>query len=154
MHDITWAELEAQYDKRVAIEDMLGVTITSIDRAAGTIPYHLDFHTDKGLFAMGHIQDCCESVYLNDVDGDLDDLIGSPITLAECVGSWSGHDGEWDKDAPPGVDVKPKHYDSSTWTFYKLGNSKVSMTLRWVGESNGYYSERVDIIHIPETQDE
>ena len=71
-----------------------------------------------------HHQDCCEWVRIEEVHGDLDDLLGSPILQAECV-------------------TQEDKYCS--WTFYKFATIKGSVTVRWLGESNGYYSERVDV---------
>ena len=85
----------------------------------------------KNSYRMTHHQDCCESVYLSEVIGDLDDLVGVPILHADCVVS----DGGQDDDG----------YGSSTWTFYRLSTIRGSVTLRWYGESNGYYSESVEI---------
>ena len=83
---------------------------------------------DSEAYMLYHSQDCCESVYLEDVSGNLEDLIGSPILQAEEV-SGEAHD--------PGA-------ESYTWTFYKIATIKGSVTLRWLGISNGYYSESVN----------
>lgn len=73
-----------------------------------------------------------------DIVGDIEDLIGSPILLAEEI--------THDNINPNGVDV-PKNQDSFTWTFYKLSTIKGSVTIRWYGKSNGcYYSEEVKFI--------
>ena len=114
------------------IEDMLGKTLIGVDINEGRDV--IDFATTDGeKFRLYHTQDCCETVSLNEVIGDMMDLIGSPLLEAECV--------ESENDAYP----KPDDYSESwTWTFYKLGTIKGRVTLRWLGESNGYYSERVD----------
>jgi len=65
----------------------------------------------------------------------LDDLIGSPITLAEEV--------IHEQDVHPNGVKIPEYQDSFTWTFYKLSTIKGYVTIRWYGNSNGYYSESV-----------
>ena len=94
------------------------------------------FETADESFKMYHSQDCCEGVYVDDICGDLEDLIGSPILLAEEA------EGERPTDRPRGV----YDSDSETWTFYKLSTIKGSVTIRWYGSSNGYYSESVSFV--------
>jgi hypothetical protein len=80
-----------------------------------------------------HAQDCCENVSIEDVCGDLSDLVGSPMLVAEQVNS--------EDDKPP-----YENCESYTWTFYKFATAKGSVTVRWLGTSNGYYSESVAYI--------
>jgi hypothetical protein len=117
-------------------EQMLGETITSIIN--DTENRELKFQTADGqVITMYHEQDCCEDVELYDIDGDLDDLLDSPIVMSEAV----------ENDANEGKDEDDNdyYYDSATWTFYKFGTNKGSVTLRWLGVSNGYYSESVNL---------
>lgn len=98
---------------------------------------YIAFLTEDGdEYRLTHIQDCCESVYVEDIVGDLKDLVGSPLLMAEEITS--------------DIDPKPlDNYDESyTWTFYKFATIKGSVDIRWYGYSNGYYSERVDFIKI------
>ncbi len=78
-------------------------------------------------YYMYHQQDCCESVEIEEIIGDMDDLIGEPLTMSEKV-TQKGKEDDW---------------GTSTWTFYKFATIKGYVTLRWLGESNGYYSEAV-----------
>lgn len=77
---------------------------------------------------------------MESIVGDLADLIGEPILLAEeAVG---------DHVAPAGwletsEDDDRSFESSTTWTFYKLATIKGYVDIRWLGESNGYYSESV-----------
>jgi hypothetical protein len=88
---------------------------------------------DGDIYRMFHYQDCCESVYVESVVGDVQDLVGEPILVAEEV----THHGN-----PEDADV-PEYQESFTWTFYKLATRKGYVDIRWYGESNGYYSEGV-----------
>jgi hypothetical protein len=84
---------------------------------------------DGEMFIFKHTQDCCESVGIEDITGDLADLIGSPLLLAQEV-------------------VSRSNAGSTTWTFYTFATIKGTVTVRWYGQSNGYYSESVDYHHV------
>jgi hypothetical protein len=91
---------------------------------------------------MYHEQDCCESVSIEDINGNMDCLIGSPITKAEeRVSDDTDHDSN-----NPGP--KETWDDCYTWTFYTLATVKGYVDIRWYGTSNGYYSESVDFVQI------
>ena len=90
------------------------------------------FETATGeRFMFAHQQDCCETVRINDIVGDLQDLVGEPILVAEEVKGATEPDEE--------------HYESYSYTFYKFATRKGYVDVRWLGESNGYYSESVDL---------
>lgn len=79
-------------------------------------------------YVMTHLQDCCEDVYLADVTGSFDDIVGSEIYRAFV--NTNSEEGE---------------FIHSTYTFYTLATFKGAVTFRWNGTSNGYYSESCDV---------
>lgn len=113
---------------------LIGEVITDIERIGNDELY---FTLENGRkYRMFHYQDCCESVYIEDIIGELDDLIGTPVTMAEEVTESGTSKDDWDKP--------------HTWTFYKFATAKGYVTIRWYGTSNGYYSESVDVEEVSE----
>lgn len=108
-------------------KEMIGKTIKEIMRSED----ELHFKSECGyMFSFTHYQDCCERVWLDDVNGELDDLIGSPLTVAESYTQ------DWSDSCD----------SSGTSTFYKFATIKGYVDVTWRGESNGYYSEEVDFV--------
>jgi len=118
-------------ETNINISEFVGKTFVSIN----VRDEFIDFLTDKKeKYQMYHEQDCCETVYVDDICGNIVDLLESPILKAEERTS---------NDNPK----KGQEYyeDSFTWTFYEIATIKGSVTIKWYGESNGYYSEEVSI---------
>ena len=109
--------------------EILGKTLTSvdIDRKTDQIYFTCDDGTE---YCMLHMQECCENVTIEDINGDINDIIGSPILVAEERTNRSDDE----------------HGESTTYTFYALRTINGSVDIRWFGTSNGYYGESVDFI--------
>jgi hypothetical protein len=118
-----------------AFADLLGKTLVAVSGAVGDDKMDFDC-ADGSKYRLYHDQECCERVLVEDICGDVAELIGQPILLAEEVSH--GDDPEGDT----------REYESHTWTFYKLATNKGAVTIRWLGESNGYYSESVSFMKI------
>lgn len=125
------------------IEALIGKTLVAVEGKVGGD--EIIFCCDDGLrYRMYHEQDCCESVYVQDICGELKDLVGTPIVQAYKSTS---------KENPPHVHFGSGQDDSYTWTFYHIATINGYVTIRWYGESNGYYSEEVDFGLVPEKGD-
>lgn len=121
------------------VKELLGKVMAKVEQLDIN---RIEFTTVEGeRYALFHDQDCCENVTIEDIAGDLADLVGSPIVQAEEV----AYEPEVN---PPGVPAKGYQDGSFTWTFYKFGTARGFVTIRWYGESNGYYSESVDFKRI------
>lgn len=123
--------------ERVEIKDLLNkvlesVEITNVDQDCPSQNDCVVFTTvDDEIYVMMHMQDCCETVYLESVDNNVDILIGSQILVAE-ERSNSNEDSS----------------GSETWSFYLIGTNEGWCNFRWYGSSNGYYSESVELYKI------
>jgi hypothetical protein len=116
----------------VPFETLVGKTLENVTEDGREVDFKV---SETERYRLFHDQDCCESVYIESIDGDLNDLIGTPIIMAEEVSNADeGPLSEWE--------------DSFTWTFYKLATIKGYVTIRFYGSSNGYYSESVDFIKV------
>ena len=105
------------------IKQLKGKTLTKVEASDENIWFYT---TDNKAVRLWHQQDCCESVYVEDIVGDVSDLVGSPILRAEV----RTEDGQTD-------------YGDLLYTYYELATINGSVTIRWYGSSNGYYSVRV-----------
>jgi hypothetical protein len=137
------------------IEQLLGKTLVSIEKNEDED--QIIFTTDSGVrYKMYHSQDCCESVSIDDINGDLDDLIGSPILIAEESSSSDPIPEQLAELEKQKEEDGEYYYDgdeSFTWSFYKLATVKGYVDIRWYGASNGYYSETVDVVEVGSEDD-
>jgi hypothetical protein len=113
---------------KVNFKELKGKIITKIENIDNK---ELKFYCNTGeIFSLYHDQQCCESVTIEDINGDLDNLLNTPILIAEELIEHTNISG------------------SATWTFYKLATIKGYVDIRWIGESNGNYSETVNFVKI------
>jgi hypothetical protein len=136
------------WDGSKLFASLVGVTLTAIDGMKDGSTEVMFTASDGRAFRMYHEQDCCESVALEDVAGEPDDLIGVPLLMAEVVVSEAlpAHVAEQREKERAEYEAGGRCYygpDSETWTYYKFATAKGYVTLRWLGVSNGYYSESV-----------
>ena len=117
----------------VPFAELVGKTIRRIDGAEKD-SQQVVLYCDGERFVLEHEQDCCESVLVEDVVGDPRDLIDQVVLKAE--------------ESTSQDDPLPDSESSHTWTFYHLVTRRSTLTIRWYGTSNGYYSESVDVRRI------
>lgn len=103
-------------------EELTGKTLTKINAEKEIVTFTCG---DGSEFEMRHQQECCETVCLEDGSG-LEELVGQKVVYAYEASS-SGR----------------FEYGTCRWTFYTIQGERTAATMRWYGESNGYYSEGV-----------
>jgi hypothetical protein len=101
-------------------KDLKGHILTKIENIKNEELY---FVTLSGTSCrLYHYQDCCEYVYIEDICGDLNDLLNTPLLLVEDN---TGEDGK-----------------GGQWTFYRFATIKGGVTVRFYGDPS-YYSMSV-----------
>lgn len=119
-------------DMEEGLKSMLGRQFVRVSGGVGE--KEMVFECEDGSkFVFYHEFDCCEYVRIEDVVGDLQDLVGVPLLMADEVTN---------RDDPV---PEPEHVESYTWTYYKFATRKGYVDVRWLGDSNGYYSEEVHL---------
>lgn len=121
------------YSNRVELNSLVGEVLTYIDTdGKGEIM----LTTESGRkIRIYHEQDCCESVRIEDTEGNWHNLIGKVIV-------------EVNYDIDPSGAPMPEYPDSWTRTNLTFKVNDATVISKWIGESNGYYSESVDIEEI------
>lgn len=105
-------------------DEMVGKTLTKVEANQEEVI----FDTTDGRYALAHQQDCCECVGIREIDGDITNLVGEVLEAKESI----GHE-------PPGFQPS----ESYTLTDFTIRTEKGTVVFKWLGESNGYYSESV-----------
>lgn len=131
------------YLEQCEFSDLTGKTLTDVQVFNTDADHQIIFETMEGeKYKMFHDQDCCESVSIEDIVGDVTKLVRSPVLVARESTS--------DDTSGKGFKYPDNSYvdESGTWTFYIIGTNKEIVTIRWWGTSNGYYSESVGFYKI------
>lgn len=102
---------------------LLGKTLNLVEQDGDSILFHCStgerYRLESGETGYGNDV----SVWIEDITGDLNDLVGS-IILAS-----------YEETETSETDT------SETWSFYVIRTIKGTVTIRFYGTSNGYYSE-------------
>jgi len=115
---------------------------TTVETLVGEILTHIDIDPDNDVILLTtqsgrqvrifHDQDCCESVAIKGTDGEWHNLIGKPIV--EATQEESQDD--------------TSEFESCTHTQLSFRVDDATVISRWIGTSNGCYSESVDLEEI------
>jgi hypothetical protein len=132
-------------NEECTFSDLLGLTFVTAESSEKRVDFVADF---GARITMYHEQNCCESVYVEDINGDLNDLVGSPILRADERTNVKKYGRDVNEDGDPIGDPPPENDDDylpelQQWTFYGLSTIKGSVDFRFYGSSNGYYSVSV-----------
>jgi len=104
------------------VSELIGKTLLKIENNNDELLFHCN---DGDIYKMYHSQDCCESVEIEDICGDLNDLVGVPILKAEELDNEQFENDYAETEAGKEAEA----WGSYTWTFYKLATKKDMLIL-------------------------
>lgn len=123
--------------KLANLNELLGKTLASVEVVDDK---ELRFATTDGKrYRLSHEEVCCETVRIESIVGDLADLVGEPLLMAEQSTGETPNDYRFK--------YEPESY---TWTFYKFATRNGYVDVRWLGESNGEYGKEVEFVEFYE----
>ena len=128
------SELAQYIDKPANNEEILAAMQEHIVRdIKGEVDdEEITFFFNDCMVLFDHYQDCCENVFIEDINGDWSDLIGTMLVVAS----------ERTSEEP---ESDAEIIEEDLWTFYTFRSLKGSVDVRWHGTCNGYYSMAVSI---------
>lgn len=119
------------YINVITIDDVIGKKIVGVyGGKPGDDTFSISFEDGTSIMFY-HEQDCCERVSIDDVCGDIKEMVGQKLLKCSYT---TNHD----------ESAKSEYDDSYTWTFYHFATRKGYVDMKWYGTSNGYYSEYVN----------
>ena len=121
----------------VEFSELVGKTIVKIKGLEKNSDFIIFETSDGYIYGMFHSQECCESVYVEDVNGKAEDLLNTPLVIAE------------EKKG----EIKDANYGILRYTFYTLATKNGYVDIRWHGESNGWYSVDVNLGRVLKEKD-
>lgn len=121
--------------KTIILQELIGRTFYRVQYEKPE--ERIIFKSDYKSYALKHDQLCCSSAWVEDITGDLSDLEGSPVILAEKRMDITLNE---DKDG------------YIYWVFYEIATNKGSVTIRFCAPDN-YYSISVDLFEVTTSYD-
>jgi len=112
--------------QNVEINFLVGKTCSSVQVFFDEENNVIFFNTPEGTLSMRHNQECCETVFVKQIDGDLNDLVDTPILSAYRETKGIGYN---ESDYVKKADL---------WTFYRFQTAKGPVTISWHGTSEDW----------------
>lgn len=117
---------------RKDFDELIGKTLIKIEKFADSLQF---ITSDNDWYAIFNME--LSSAEIEDVCGDLGDLLSTPILVSERVDEKIEYDGDTE----------------TQWSFLKFSTIKGSVTIRFYEESSPYYSASMELYRMKRIKD-